>query len=163
MLPLLIPCGTSQIFRNVYATRPLRTIKPLKGKFFRNAWWKTLNMWANFYHKNRHSHHSSSPGDDCVELPICNFYHSHQFISSTSQVEGEAHPSLKDLQSQELCLVPSLVIVVVHKERVALQGSELDIYVVVVGIQRRKLHVGKLFEAVAVQFTVFAENPWGQF
>lgn len=162
MLPSLIPCGISQIFRNVYTARPIRTIEPRNGKFFRNAWWKALNMWANFYHKNRGSYHSSSPGDDCVELPIWNFYHGHQFISSTSQVEGEAHPSLEDLQSQELRLVSGLVIVVVHKQRVALQGSKLDIYVVIVGIQRRKLHVGKLLKAVAVQFTVFAENPWGQ-
>lgn len=105
------------------------------------------------------SYHPGSPGDDCVELPIRNFNHGHQFISSTSQVEGEAHPSLEDLQSQELRLVSGLVIVVVHKQRVALQGSKLDIDVVIVGIQRRKLHVGELLKAVAVKFTVFAENP----
>lgn len=94
-----------------------------------------------------------------MELPVGHFYHGHQFVSSTPQVEGEAHPSLKDLQSQELGLVSGLVVVVVHEQRVALQGSELDIDVVVVGIQRRKLHVGELLKAVAVKFTVFAKNP----
>lgn len=155
-------CGISQIFCNVYATRPVRTIKPFSEMLLKNAWWKTFNVWANFHHKNRLSHHPSSPGDDCVELAIWNFYHGHQFISSTSQVEGEAHTSLEDLQSEELRLVSGLVIVVVHKQRIALQGSELDIYVVIVGIQRRKLHVGELLKAIAVQFAVFAENPWGQ-
>ena len=46
------PCGISQIFRNVYATRPLRTIKPRSAKFLKNARWKTFDMWANFNHKN---------------------------------------------------------------------------------------------------------------
>lgn len=94
-----------------------------------------------------------------MELPVRNLYHGHQFISSTSQVKGEAHPPLEDLQSQELRLVSGLVIVVVHKQCVALQGSKLDIYVVIVGIKRRKLHEGELLKAIAVQFTVFAENP----
>lgn len=108
---------------------------------------------------SRNSYHPSSPGNDCVELPIRNFYHGHQFISSTSQVKREAHLSLEDLQSQELRLVSGLVIVVVQKQRVALQGSKLDIYVVIVGIQRRKLHVGELLKAIAVQLAVLAENP----
>ena len=109
--------------------------------------------------KNRRSYHPSSPGDDRVELPICNFYHGHEFISSAPEVEGEAHPSLEDLQRQELRLVSGLVVVVVHEQRVALQGGKLNIYVVIVGIQGRKLHVGELLEAVAVQFTVLSENP----
>lgn len=30
-------CGISQIFRNVYATRPIRTIKPFSEMFLENA------------------------------------------------------------------------------------------------------------------------------
>lgn len=109
--------------------------------------------------KNTQTHHSGSSGDDRVELAVGDLDHGHQFVSSAAQVEGEAHPSLVDLQGQELRLVSGLVVVVVHEQRVALQGGELDINVVVVGIQRWELHVGELLEAVAVQFAVFAKNP----
>lgn len=97
-----------------------------------------------------------------MEVTVWNSDHGHQLVRPAAQVEGEAHPTLQDLQSQELGLVSSLVVVVVHEQRVALQGGELDVDVVVVGIQGRELHVGELLEAVAVQFTVFAENPWGR-
>lgn len=109
--------------------------------------------------KNTQTHHSGSSGDDRVELAVGDLDHGHQLVSSAAQVEGEAHAALVDLQGQELRLVSCLVVVVVHEQRVALQGGELDVNVVVVGIQRRELHVGELLEAVAVQFAVFAENP----
>lgn len=104
------------------------------------------------------SHHPSSPGDHRVELPVRHFDGGHEFVCSTPQVEGEAQPSLDDLQSQELGLVPGLVVVVVHEQRVAHEGGELDVDVVVVGVQRGELHVGELLEAVAVEFAVFAED-----
>lgn len=109
--------------------------------------------------QNTQTHHSSSARDDCVKVAVGHSDHGHELVSSTAQVEREAHPTLQDLQSQELGLVSGLVVVVVHEQRVALQGGELDVDVVVVGIQGGELHVGELLEAVAVQFTVFAENP----
>lgn len=118
---------------------------------------RTTNKNSTF--ESRLTHHSSPPGDDCVKLAVGNSDHGHQLVRSAAQVEGEAHPTLQDLQSQELGLVAGLVVVVVHEQRVALQGGELDVDVVVVGIQGRELHVGELLKTVAVQFTVFAENP----
>lgn len=94
-----------------------------------------------------------------MELPVRHFYHGHQLVRAAPQVEGEAHPALEDLQRQELRLVSGLVVVVVHEQRVALQRRKLDVNVVIVGIQRRELHVGELLEAVAVELAVFAENP----
>lgn len=105
------------------------------------------------------SYHPGSPGDDSVKMSVRNLDGGHQFVGAAAQVEGEAQPALDDLQSQELGLVSGLVVVVVHEQRVALQGGELDVDVVVVGVQGGELHVGELLEAVAVELTVFAENP----
>ena len=81
-----------------------------------------------------------------------------QLVRAAAQVEGKAHAALEDLQRQELGLVPGLVVVVVHEQGVVHECGELDVDVVVVGIQRGELHEGQLLKAVAVELTVFTEH-----